>query len=151
MTMRTMRILAGAIVLAAGAWVAQAGAAELKVLSAEAMKPALQDLAPTFEKQSGHKLKIDYSSAGDLEKKLADVDDYDVVIVDKKHSDSMVRSAKLVAGTVKNLASEKGSDVPFVASAPMLTEQPIAAKALVDFLGGAKAKEEYKAKGMQPS
>lgn len=149
--MRAIGLLTGVFFLAAGVLAGEASAAELKVLSPEALRPALQELAPTFEKESGHKLKIDYASAGDIEKKVGDADDYDVVIVDKERTEKLRKQAKVVGGMLKPLASEVNSKETFVASAPMLTEQPVAAKALVDFLGGAKAKEVYKSKGLQPS
>jgi len=148
--MRAIRLLAG-LFLMAGVLAAQASAAELKVLSAEAMRPALQELAPAFEKESGHKVKIDYASAGDIEKKVGDSEDYDVVIVDQKRTEALRRGAKIVGGTIKRLVSEQGSDLVYAASSVFLSEQPVGAKTLVDFLAGAKAKEVYKAKGLQPS
>jgi molybdate transport system substrate-binding protein len=146
--MRAIRLVPGLLLAVAGVWSAGAGAAELNVLSVDVMRPALQELAPAFEKESGHKLKIDYASAADMEKKINDVEEYDVVIVDKERTEKLRKAAKVVGGMLKTLA--KNSTETYVASAPMLTEQPIAAKALVDFLGGSKAKEAYKAKGMEP-
>ena len=59
--MRTIRLLSGALFLMGAMMAADAGAAELKVVSAEAMKPALQELAPKFEAASKHKLVIAYA------------------------------------------------------------------------------------------
>jgi molybdate transport system substrate-binding protein len=42
-------------------------------------------------------------------------------------------------------------DLVFVAGSPFLSEKPIPAKALIDFLTGPSAKETYKAKGMEPA
>ena len=241
----------------------QAGAAELNVISAGAMRAPLQQLAPEFEKTSGHKLKIEYGTAGDVEKKaVADDAEYDVVIVTKPRMDKMVQQAKVAGGTIavlfrapiglavkegaakpdissdekfkqallnaKSIAytdpasggtsgihiakvleklgiadqvkaktklvsatPEQGSprvgeavargdaelgiqpiselnevkgitvvgplpddlqspDLVYVAGSPMLSEQPVAAKALIDFLNGQKANEVYKSKGVQP-
>ena len=58
MMMRAIRLLAGSLALVAGIWAAEAGAVELKVLSAGAMRAALQELAPAFEAASGNNLKI---------------------------------------------------------------------------------------------
>lgn len=149
--MRAIRLLTGVFVVAAGVIAAEASAAELKVLSPEGMRPALQELASDFEKESGHKLKIDYVSATEVEKKAGESEDYDVVIVGKAGTEKLRKQAKIVGGTIKTLGSENGSSEPYIASSPMLSEQPAAAKALVDFLGGPKAKEVYKAKGLQPS
>ena len=47
-------------------------------------------------------------------------------------------------------ASAYGSDLVYVAGAPYVSQQPIAAKALIDFLADPKAAAAYKAKGLQP-
>ena len=61
--MIVMRLTAALLFL--GAIAGQAGAAEVKLLSVEAMKPALQELAPAFETASKHKLKIEYGTPED--------------------------------------------------------------------------------------
>ena len=72
--MRTIPLLAGTLALATGVLTAEVNAAEVKVLSAGAMRGVLQQLAPAFETASGHKLKIDYATAGVVEQKVtADV------------------------------------------------------------------------------
>ena len=64
MMIHAFRLLAGTVALATSVFVAEASGAELKVLSAGAMRAALQELAPAFEAASGNKLKIEYSTAG---------------------------------------------------------------------------------------
>src|SRR4051794_33453171 len=123
------------------------GGVELKGLSPEAVKPALQELAPAFEKESGNKLKIEYAPVEAIQKKVSDEEEYDVVILDQKATTALTQKAKVVGGSVKKLASEK--DEAYVASSPMLTEQPVAAQKLIEFLDSPKAMEVYKAKGMQ--
>src|SRR4051794_33443256 len=39
-------------------------AAELKLLSASALHPAIDELVPDFEKSSGHKVTVAYGTAG---------------------------------------------------------------------------------------
>jgi ABC-type molybdate transport system substrate-binding protein len=145
--MRVIQLLTGAAFVIGGIISANAGAAELKVLSPEAMKPALQELAPAFEKESGDKLKIEYAPVEAIQKKVSDEEDYDVVIMDQKAATALTQKAKIVGGSVKKLAGEK--DEAYVASSPMLTEQPVAAQKLIEFLDSPKAAEVYKAKGMQ--
>jgi len=53
---QTIRFLATVFALVASVLTTGANAAELKVLSAGAMRAALQELAPAFEATSGHKL-----------------------------------------------------------------------------------------------
>jgi molybdate transport system substrate-binding protein len=48
-------------------------------------------------------------------------------------------------------AELQSPDLVYVAGAPYVSEQPIAAKALIDFLSDPKAAAVYKAKGMRPS
>ena len=52
--MRMIQLLAGALALVTGVLAAEVSAAELKVLSAGAMRAVLQELAPAFETASGH-------------------------------------------------------------------------------------------------
>jgi molybdate transport system substrate-binding protein len=47
-------------------------------------------------------------------------------------------------------AELQSPDMVYVAGAPYVSEQPIAAKALIDFLADPKAAAVYKAKGLQP-
>ena len=87
------RLLAGTVALATSVFVAEASGAELKVLSAGAMRAALQELAPAFEAAFGNKLKIEYSTAGDIEKKVAAGDEIDVAILTKPRVDKLVSEA----------------------------------------------------------
>ena len=149
MHVNIIRSLAGAALLAASVMATEAVAVELKVLSADASKTALQELAADFEKASGHKLKIEYAPTADVEKKVAADDEYDVVIIDQSAANKLTRSAKLVGGTTKILF--KGDpDIVYIGTTLTQTEQPIPAMALIDFLASAKAKDVYKAKGLQP-
>ena len=62
------RLLAAILALLAGVSVEPAAAAEISVLCAGAMRGVLQQLAPDFEKSSGHHLVIEYATAGKVEK-----------------------------------------------------------------------------------
>ena len=55
MTFRTLALAATAVALALGA---PAQAAEIKVLSTNAMKSVLEDLGPKYEKKSGDKVSL---------------------------------------------------------------------------------------------
>lgn len=74
-----MKTLAAVVVSVLGISLAQA--AELVVFSAGAVKPALTELAPQWEKKTGHKLNVTYATAGDLRRKLASGEKADVVIL----------------------------------------------------------------------
>jgi molybdate transport system substrate-binding protein len=98
------RLVAAAVMLLAGLTAGAAGAAEIKVVSAGAMRAALEELAPAFEKASGNKLKIEYATAGKVEEKVAADEEIDVAILTKPRADKLVRTAKLVGGTTTTLA-----------------------------------------------
>ncbi len=146
--MRTIRLLSGALFLMGGMMAADAGAAELKVVSAEAMKPALQELAPKFEAASKHKLVIAYAPDAAGEKQVASDDTVDIAILPKGSIDKLINSARILTFP-KELAAGTNPDVVYVAGASLLTEEPLAAKALMDFLASPEAKKVYEAKGLK--
>ena len=120
---QTIRFLATAFALVASVLTGGASAAELKVLSAGAMRAALQELAPAFETASGHKLKIEFATAGVVEQKVAADDEIDVAILTKPRLDKLVNEAKIVGGTTKTLARaeiglavKKGTPKPDISS-----------------------------------
>src|SRR5262249_30994801 len=98
------RILAAVLALVAGVSAEVAAAAEVNVLCAGAMRGVLQQLAPDFEKSSGHHRVIEYVTAGKVEEKVAADEAIDVPILTKPRAEKLVRSAKLVGGTATVLA-----------------------------------------------
>src|SRR5260370_23666553 len=89
-----------------------AAAAELKVLCANELQAAVQELAPAFEKSSGYKLSIQYDTPDKIEQKVAAEEPIDVAILTKPQVDKLVRVAKLVGGSTANFAT-KGADLVF--------------------------------------
>jgi len=121
--MRMIQLLAGALGLLTGVLAVEVSAAEVKVLSAGAMRAVLQELAPAFETASGHQLKIEYATAGVVEQKVAADDEIDVAILTRPRVDKLVREAKIVGGTMKTLAIaqigvavKKGATKPDISS-----------------------------------
>jgi ABC-type molybdate transport system substrate-binding protein len=148
-TMSTRGLTFGILFFAAAVVSADAGAAELKVLSVEAMRPALQELAKEFEAASKHKLKIDYAPAAAIEKKIDDEEEYDIVIVDAAITKKLDAAAKIAGGSTKSLAKQS-PDHSYDASTTNWTQEPLADKELIGFLTAPKAAAVYKSKGMQP-
>ncbi len=101
---RMLRLFVVALVLIAGPLLGQARAVELKVLSAGALRAVLQQLAPEFEKSSGHKLSIEFATAGGVEQKIAADEAIDVAILNKPRLDKLVSRAKIVGGSTAVLA-----------------------------------------------
>ena len=141
--MRGRRLAAAFFFLAAAVAAGTAGAAELKVLSIDAMKPALQQLAPALETAAKSKLKIEYATAADIAKKMTAEEPYDVVILDKATTTKLIGGGKLAGGLSESLAKD------YVATSTNWTDQPLAVKALVDGLTTPQSKEVYKANGLQ--
>src|SRR5947209_8216336 len=117
------RLLAAILALLAGVSVEPAAAAEINVSCAGAMRGVLQQLAPDFEKSSGHHLVVEYATAGKVEEKVAADEAIDVAILTKPRAEKLVRSAKLVGGTATvlarvpiGLAVKKGAPHPDISS-----------------------------------
>lgn len=70
--------LAVALLLAT---VTAAPAAELKVLITTAMKAAIDEIAPQFERATAHNLRITYGPSGALAKRIADGEAADLVVI----------------------------------------------------------------------
>src|SRR5215472_1979424 len=131
------RLLAVTFALATSVFIAEASGAELKVLSAGAMRAALQELAPAFEAASGNKLKIEYSTAGDIEKKVGAGGEIDVAILTKPRVDKLVREAKIVGGSTQplaraqiGLAVQKGAVKPDTSSVEAFKKALLSAKSI---------------------
>ena len=64
------------------------------------MRAVLQELGPAFEKSSGHKLVIEYATAGKVEEKVVADEAIDVAILTKPRIDKLVSRAKIVDARV---------------------------------------------------
>ena len=149
--MRAIRLLFAAALLTTLS-VGGASAAELKVLSTDAMKPALQELAPAFEKASKHKLVITFVSDADVEKQVASDDTIDIAIGTKARMDKLIKAARILTPPASKVMATGGSpDLVYIVGSSFFTEEPLAARALVDFLAGPEAKKVYEAKGLKTS
>lgn len=56
-------------------------AADIKLLTAGAYKPVALDLIPEFEKRTGHKVSVENATAGQLQKRVADGEYFDVLVM----------------------------------------------------------------------
>jgi molybdate transport system substrate-binding protein len=78
-------------------------AAELKVLTAGAMKQVVLALQPEFEKR-GHKLIVDNDTAGGLQKRIEGGEAFDVVVITPAVLDQLAAKGKIAPATKVNLA-----------------------------------------------
>src|SRR3954467_832307 len=61
--------------------VSTADAAEMKILTAGAMKAVVLELVPAFEKETGHKAVVDNDTAGGLAKRIEGGEAFDLAII----------------------------------------------------------------------
>ena len=80
---------------AVAAFSASAVAAEIKVLSAGAVEPGLMRAAEGFKKASGHELRVQYNTAPQLAKKLADGETGDILIAPPALLDEQAKANKI--------------------------------------------------------
>jgi molybdate transport system substrate-binding protein len=79
-------------------------AAEVKVLCAEAMKPAFVDLARDFERTSGHKVTVAYATAGVIRDRIRGGELADVAIMPRATFDPLVTERKVAADSATRVA-----------------------------------------------
>ena len=83
--------------------VSSTNAAEVKVLTAGAMKQVVLALQPDFEKL-GHKLVVDNDTAGALQKRIEGGEAFDVAVITPGVLDQLAGKNKVVPATKANLA-----------------------------------------------
>lgn len=110
---------------------------ELKVLCANGMQPVMEDLAPKFERASGHKLVIAFATGGATVKRAGGGEPADVVIAPHRGIDRLVKEGKVTADAVTALAStgisvaiRKGAPKPDISSPDALKRTLLAAKSV---------------------
>ena len=77
--------------------VATANATEIKVICSGAMRPALEELAPQFERASGHKLAISFAGTNVIRDRVQAGEAVDVIILAAPALDELIKQGKLAA------------------------------------------------------
>src|SRR5215467_2624030 len=93
--MRALAIAAAATLVVAAS---VAPAADIDAMITTAMKAAVDELAPPFERASGHTLRIIYGPSGGLARRLDGGATADLVIVESKVLDELTRQGKVAPG-----------------------------------------------------
>src|SRR6185503_17757310 len=99
MTSRLLAAGAGLLLLAGAAH-----SAEIKVLSTQATEDAYKELVPQFEKATGHKVTTVFTGTLGANKRLADGESYDLLIMSSTSIDEHLKDGKLAAGSRVDLA-----------------------------------------------
>ena len=110
-----------------------AEAAEIKVLYAEALRSAMSELIPDFERASGHKVAAAYAVAGAVASRIRGGEPADVAILPKRAFDPLMTEGKIAPGSAKKVAhSVLAIAVPAGASKPDITTVDALKRTLLD-------------------
>ncbi len=88
-----------ALPLLAALFLGSATAADIKVLTAGAYKPVIQALQADFEKQTGHRLKVENDTAGALQRRVAAGEAFDVLVITPAALAQLVQAGKVMDGS----------------------------------------------------
>src|SRR5215203_5992394 len=114
-----------------------ATAAEIRVLSASALHPAIDALIPDFEKSSGHKVTVAYGTAGAVADRVQKGEAADIVLSSVPMIDRLQAQGKVVAGDRVIIAKvgvgafmRTGAAKPDISSADAFKRSMLAAKSI---------------------
>src|SRR5262245_15711396 len=126
----------GALLLAAGS--DSAAAAEIKVLSAGAMKSLVTELGEAFKQESGHTLSMTFDTVGAQRQRLTSGEPADVVVLTDVAIEQLEGQSLVAAGSRVDIARvgigvavREGAPRPDIATPEALKQTLLAAKSLV--------------------
>jgi molybdate transport system substrate-binding protein len=115
---------------------AQADAAEIKLLASNALRSALQEIAPQFETTRGHKILITFGSTGNLTASIDKGTPFDLAVVGADAVDNLIGRG-LVVGPRRDFARSgigvsyrEGASKPDVSTSVALKATLLAAKSI---------------------
>lgn len=132
-----IRLLILAAILTSGLSLVSVQAAEIKVLSAGALRTLLQDLKPDFEKNSGNRLVLDFATAGGVDERIASGDAIDVALLTEPRIKKLEGDGKIARDSIAligraqiGLAVKKGAPRPDISSVDAFRRALLAAKSI---------------------
>src|SRR5437660_12724359 len=81
-----------------------AHAADVKILTAGAMKAVVLELVPQFEKETGHKAVVDNDTAGGLARRIEGGEAFDLAVVTPGVLNDLAKKGKVAADSRANVA-----------------------------------------------
>jgi molybdate transport system substrate-binding protein len=123
-----------------------ASAADIKLLTGFGLKPVLEEIGPAFERSTGHKLAIEYSSTFTSKRKIEAGEVFDMAILGSPAIvDDLVKQGKLTMRTIiarsgMGVAVREGAPKPAIDSADALKRTLLNAKSVVYNAEGTTAK-----------
>ena len=112
-------------------------AAEIKVLSAGAVEPGIRAAAAAYTKQSGNEVKITFSTAPEIRKRMDAGEKFDVVIAPPGALDEFTAAGKLAAERASlgrvglGVAVRPGAELPDISSTEALKRSVLQADSIV--------------------
>ena len=113
-------------------------AAEIKLLSAVALKPVMDILVPEFERSSGHRVTIGYGTVGALTERVQKGEPADVAIVAGPQIDNLQTQGKIVGGSRADIGKvgvgavvRKGAAKPDISSVDAFKRTMLSAKSIL--------------------
>ncbi len=132
--MRLTSALLGAIIMISPV---TAHAAEIRVLTAGAMKEVVLELVAPFEKDTGHKVTVANDTAGGLQRRIEGGQAFDLAIITPAVIDGLIGAGKIAAGSRIDLAQvgvgvavKEGAPKPDISSVDALKKTLVAARAV---------------------
>ena len=114
-----------------------ARADEITVLASNGVKSAVVELAPQFEKETGHRLAFSWGASNLLVKQIEDGTAFDVVIVSPALIKNLIQEGKVVEGSAVDLARigigvamKQGAPKPDISTVQAFKETLLNAKAI---------------------
>jgi molybdate transport system substrate-binding protein len=132
------RTFMGALALVATLIVAtdSAQAAEINALITTAMKAAVDELVPSFERDTGHTVRVSYGPSGGIARRFIGGEPADVIVIDSGALDDLIRQGKVlpdptaIARTGIGICVRKGAPRPDVSTPEALKRALLAAKSI---------------------
>ena len=114
---------------------AVAEAADVKILTAGAMKAVVLELVPQFEKETGHKAIVDNDTAGGLARRIQGGEAFDLAVITPGVLNDLAGKGKVVGDTRANVARvgvgvvvKEGASAPDVSNLEAFKKALLAAK-----------------------
>jgi molybdate transport system substrate-binding protein len=126
-----------AVLLAIAVLSQPASSADIKVLTAGAMRGVLVELLPQFEKDTGHKVSLDNATAGTLARRIEGGEAFDVAVITPRVIDSLTEKGRIAPGSRVDLAKvgigvavKEGAALPDIATVEAFRRTLLAAKSV---------------------